>query len=73
MSSEFVQILDTGRSHWVCASSIGCQPGHSIGMNSRATQLKFRCPRMSHLITIMAASQLHGLANKNAVLAGRSQ
>ena len=28
---------------------------------------------MSHLITIMACSQLHVLANENAELAGRSQ
>lgn len=28
MSSAFVQILHSGRSHWVCASSIGCQPGY---------------------------------------------
>ena len=38
-------------------------------MNSRATQLKFGCPCMS----IMAASQLHDLANESAELAGRSQ
>ena len=46
-------------------------------MNSRATQLKFGCPRMSHLITITAARQLHvlanDLANENAELVGRSQ
>ena len=44
-------------------------------MNSRATQLKFWRPRMyriTHLI-IMAASQLHFLANENAELAGHSQ
>ena len=29
--------------------------------------------RITHLITIIAASQLHFLANKNAELAGRSQ
>ena len=40
-------------------------------MNSRATQLKFG--RITHLITIMAASQLLVLANENAELAGRSQ
>ena len=28
-------------------------------MESRATQLTFVCPRISHLITIMPASQLH--------------
>lgn len=28
VSSEFVQILDTGNSHWVCISSVGCLPGH---------------------------------------------
>ena len=27
MTSEFVQILHTGRSHWVCVSSIKCPPG----------------------------------------------
>ena len=27
MSSEFVQILHTGRSHWVCVSSINRPPG----------------------------------------------
>ena len=27
MTSEFVQILHTGRSHWVCVSSINCPPG----------------------------------------------
>ena len=48
---------------------------NTIEMNSRATQLKFGCPRMSHyaFITIMAASQLHVLANENAELTGRSQ
>ena len=45
----------------------------NIGMNSRATQLKFGCPRITHLITIIAASQLQVLANENAELAGRSQ
>ena len=34
-----------------------------IGMNSRATQLKF-CN--THLITIMAASQMHVMVNKSA-------
>ena len=34
---------------------------HSIGMNSRATHLKFVCPRMSHAIS------------KNPVLAGGGQ
>ena len=28
MSSEFVQILHTGMSHWVCVSSINCQRGY---------------------------------------------
>ena len=28
VSGEFVQILHTGNSHWVCVSSIGCLPGH---------------------------------------------
>ena len=28
VSSEFVQILHTGNSHWVCISSVGCLPGH---------------------------------------------
>ena len=27
VSGEFVQILHTGSDHWVCVSSIGCQPG----------------------------------------------
>ncbi|EDO41537.1 predicted protein [Nematostella vectensis] len=27
VSGEFVQILRTGNSHWVCASSVGCEPG----------------------------------------------
>ena len=27
VSSEFVQILHTGRDHWVCISTIGCSPG----------------------------------------------
>ena len=27
VSGEFVQILHTGRDHWVCVSSIGCLPG----------------------------------------------
>lgn len=27
VSGEFVQILHTGNSHWVCVSSIGCVPG----------------------------------------------
>ena len=26
MTGEFVQILHTGHSHWVCISSVGCQP-----------------------------------------------
>ena len=29
VSGEFVQILHTGNSHWVCVSSIGCPPGHA--------------------------------------------
>ena len=37
--------------------------------------MKFVCPRIliTHLITIMPASQFHFLANKNAELAGGSQ
>ena len=27
-SGEFVEILHTGNSHWVCVSSIGCLPRH---------------------------------------------
>ena len=27
VSGEFIQILHTGNSHWVCVSSIGCLPG----------------------------------------------
>ena len=27
MSGEFIQILHTGNSHWVCVSSSGCLPG----------------------------------------------
>ena len=27
VSSEFIQILHTGRDHWVCISTIGCSPG----------------------------------------------
>ena len=27
MTSEFIQILNTGQHHWVCVSSIGCAPG----------------------------------------------
>ena len=26
-SGEFVQILHTGQTHWVCVSSVGCIPG----------------------------------------------
>ncbi len=26
-SGKFVQILHTGNSHWVCVSSVGCEPG----------------------------------------------
>ena len=26
MTGEFVQISHTGHSHWVCISSVGCQP-----------------------------------------------
>ena len=32
MTSEFVQILNTGNSHWVLVSSIGCQPG-TVNLN----------------------------------------
>lgn len=28
VSSEFIQILHTGSNHWVCVSSLGCQPGY---------------------------------------------
>ena len=42
------------------------------GMDSKATHsitlLKFVCPRISHLITIIPGSQLHFLANKNSEL-----
>ena len=27
VAGEFIQILHTGSDHWVCVSSIGCQPG----------------------------------------------
>ena len=27
VSLEFIQILHTGKSHWVCVSSTGCLPG----------------------------------------------
>ena len=27
VSGEFIQILHTDNSHWVCVSSIGCLPG----------------------------------------------
>ena len=27
MTSDFIQILHTGHHHWVCVSSIGCEPG----------------------------------------------
>ena len=27
VSGESIQILHTGSDHWVCVSSIGCQPG----------------------------------------------
>ena len=46
---------------------------HSGGMNSRATPLKFVCPRITHAISIFPASQLHFLANRNPELAGGSQ
>ena len=26
MSGEFIKILHTGKSHWVCVSTIGCLP-----------------------------------------------
>ena len=43
-------------------------------MDSRVTLLKFFvCPHITDLIPIMAANQLHFLANKNAELAGGSQ
>ena len=45
----------------------------NIGMNSRATQFEFGCLRITHLITIMAASQLYFLANENGELVDRSQ
>ena len=28
VSAEFIQVLHTGNSHWVCISSIGCVPGY---------------------------------------------
>ena len=28
ISGEFIQVLHTGRDHWVCISSIGCLKGH---------------------------------------------
>ena len=28
VGGEFIQIFHTGRNHWVCVSSIGCQKGH---------------------------------------------
>ena len=45
---------------------------HRIGMNSRVTQLGVRTSRITYLITIMAASQLHVLGNENAEMASRS-
>ena len=47
----------------------------SIGMNSRATHLKFVCPRyrITHVISIPSASQLHFLADDMAELARGSQ
>ena len=42
-------------------------------MDSRATHSKFVCPHITHVISILSASQLHFLANKNAELAGGSQ
>ena len=47
-----------------------------LRMNSRATQLKFVCLRMSHCAryySTISASQLHFLAKKNAKLAERNQ
>ena len=42
----------------------------TVGLN---WNLDVNACRITHLITIMAASQLHFLANKNAEMAGRSQ
>ena len=60
-----------------CEFAYYVQFGHSRGMNSRATPLKFVCRRISHytclLTGIFSDSQLHFLANRNAELAGGSQ
>ena len=47
---------------------------HRLGNNSRATQMKFvfEC-RITPVISIISASQLHFLANRNAELAVCSQ
>ena len=42
-------------------------------MRTRATQVKSVCARISHVITIIPARQLHFLANKNAEPAVRRQ
>ena len=53
MTSEFVQILHTGRSHWVCVSSINCLPGivnlydslfNDIIENEVEWKMKWKCP-----------------------------
>ena len=46
---------------------------HSIEMNSKATHLKFVCPRITQVISILMARQLHFLVNKNAKLTGGGQ
>ena len=44
-------------------------------MNSRATHLKYgvHARRITHVISILSASQLHFLSNNNAELASGSQ
>ena len=27
LNSDFVQILNYGRNHWICVPTVGCQPG----------------------------------------------
>ena len=47
-----------------------------LEMDSRATQVKFACMlsfRITHLITIIQASQLHFLVDENTERAGGSQ
>ena len=73
-SSNIVKKVQLNQEHKP-SGVIWVQFDHSIGMNSRATQLKFgvHACRITHLITIMAASQLHFLANENTKLAVCSQ